>query len=49
MKTYREILREVCGYSEADELETSDDITVEEAIEANEIYCRQYWMSSRCE
>jgi hypothetical protein len=38
MKTKIEILKKVCGYSETEDIEMSDDITIEEALEAMEQY-----------
>jgi hypothetical protein len=42
MKTKEEILKGCCGYRESDELESDNDITVGEALEAMEAYANQF-------
>lgn len=42
METASQILRKICNYSEDGELNPSDDITIQEALEAMEEYSQQF-------
>ena len=47
MKTPKEVLREVCRYKDADDMEDSDDVTISEAKQAMEAYHAQLVPKSR--